>query len=506
MAVKSAISPTRAENYAEWYQQIIKAADMAENSGVRGCMIMKPWGYGIWELLARELDDRFKATGHENCYFPLFIPLSLIQKEAEHAEGFAKEMAVVTHHRLEMQNGKLVPAGELEEPLIVRPTSETIIGEAFARWINSYRDLPVLINQWANVVRWEMRTRLFLRTTEFLWQEGHTAHATKEEAVEETVKMLHVYGEVAEDVLAMPVFKGMKTPHERFAGAVDTYTIEAMVQDGKSIQFGTSHYLGQNFAKAANIKFQSKEGREEFVHTTSWGVSTRMIGALIMAHGDDDGLRLPPKVAPQQVVIVPILRDEADNATVLTYAEELAAALRQQRYEDKPLRVKVDARDLPSADKRWSWIKKGVPLLCEVGMKDIEKRGAAAQWRDKLADKKVFPTFNELVNSVITDMAAYSQRLYRDAQKIRTERLRRDIATLDEFKQYFSGNGDANYTNGTGFVLVPFCGDEDAVEPLLKELGLSFRCAPLDEQADLSKPCLFTGKPATMNVLVARAY
>src|SRR5687767_2468815 len=313
---KTAISPTREENYAEWYQQVVRAADLAEPSPVRGCMVIKPWGYAVWENMQRVLDDMFKATGHQNAYFPLFIPLSFMQKEAAHVEGFAKECAVVTHHRLEAgPDGKLRPAGELEEPLIVRPTSETIIGDAFARWVQSYRDLPLLINQWCNVVRWEMRTRLFLRTTEFLWQEGHTAHATKEEAIIEAEKMLEVYATFAEEYMALPVIRGVKTASERFAGAEDTYCIEALMQDGKALQAGTSHFLGQNFAKAFDVKFLTKENKQEYVWATSWGVSTRLIGALVMAHSDDDGLVLPPRIAPLQVVIVPIYKgDEQKKA------------------------------------------------------------------------------------------------------------------------------------------------------------------------------------------------
>src|SRR6476659_443947 len=308
----SAISPTRAENYPEWYQQVVKAADLAENSDVRGCMVIKPWGYAIWENIQRRLDAMFKATGHENAYFPLFIPMSFLEKEAEHVEGFAKECAVVTHHRLEPgPDGKLIPSpnAELEEPLIVRPTSETIIGEMYARWVQSYRDLPILINQWANVVRWELRTRLFLRTTEFLWQEGHTCHATAQEAMEETRLMLDVYAEFAEDYMAMPVIKGEKTAGERFPGAVNTYSIEAMMQDKKALQSGTSHFLGQNFSKASNIRFQSEKGTEEYAWTTSWGASTRLVGGLIMTHSDDDGLVLPPRVSPKHVVVAPIWRN-----------------------------------------------------------------------------------------------------------------------------------------------------------------------------------------------------
>src|SRR5262245_43105055 len=327
---KRALPVTREQNFPEWYQAAVRDGDMAETSPVRGCMVIKPWGWGVWERIQAELDARIKETGHENCYFPLFIPMGFIAKEAEHVEGFAKEMAVVTHHRLKNEGGKLVvdPDAKLEEPLIVRPTSETIIGDAFQRWIKSYRDLPLLINQWANVVRWEMRTRLFLRTAEFLWQEGHTAHADREDAMAETLKMLEVYREFAENVLAMPVIAGEKPANERFPGADNTYSIEAMMQDGKALQSGTSHYLGTHFAEAQNIQFQNREGQLDYCHTTSWGVSTRLIGGVIMTHGDDDGLRLPPKIAPRQIVIVPMLRDKPEDKELLDYCASLEKELK----------------------------------------------------------------------------------------------------------------------------------------------------------------------------------
>src|SRR4051794_1801567 len=332
---KTGITPTREENFPDWYQSAVKAGDLADSSPVRGCMVIKPWGYGIWERIQGELDAGFKATGHENAYFPVFIPMRLIEKEAEHVEGFAKEMAVVTHHRLEQGPDGLQPAAPLQEPLIVRPTSETIIGESFAKWIQSYRDLPLKINQWANVVRWELRPRVFLRTTEFLWQEGHTAHATSEEAWEETEQMLDLYADFAEDYLALSVVRGEKPPHERFPGAERTLAIEAMMQDGKALQAGTSHYLGQNFSKAAEIEFTTEDGSREHAYTTSWGVSTRLIGGVVMAHGDDDGLRLPPRVAPSQVVIIPILRGDEDGA-VASAAAELRASLEQAGWGGEP--------------------------------------------------------------------------------------------------------------------------------------------------------------------------
>ena len=371
---KTAITPTREENYPEWYQQVIKAADLAETSPVRGCMVIKPWGYAIWENIQKELDRRFKATGHKNAYFPLFIPMRYLQKEADHVDGFAKECAVVTHSRLEAdENGQLQPAGPLDEPLIVRPTSETIIGELFAKWVQSYRDLPLLINQWANVVRWEMRTRLFLRTSEFLWQEGHTVHATEEEAMEETRTMLDVYADFSEKYLAMPVIKGEKTEAERFPGAVSTYSIEAMMQDKKALQAGTSHFLGQNFAKSSSIKFLNAESKEEYAWTTSWGVSTRLVGGLIMTHSDDDGLVLPPAIAPAHIVILPVTPKPDSREAVLEYCRNLKQSLEAQSYLDEPIRVELDDRDIRGGEKTWSWVKKGVPVRIEVGPRDMEK-------------------------------------------------------------------------------------------------------------------------------------
>ncbi|MBA3460064.1 MAG: proline--tRNA ligase, partial [Deltaproteobacteria bacterium] len=380
---QTAITPTRADNYPEWYLKVIEAADLAENSDVRGCMVIKPWGYALWEGIQRGLDGMFKATGHVNAYFPLFIPVSYLEKEAAHVEGFAKECAVVTHHRLEARDGKLIPVGELTEPLVVRPTSETIIGASFAKWVKSYRDLPLLINQWANVVRWEMRTRLFLRTAEFLWQEGHTAHATSEEAVEETMKMLGVYAEFAEKWMALPVIQGEKTAGERFPGAVRTYCIEAMMQDRKALQAGTSHFLGQNFAKASGIEFQDDKGQVVHAWTTSWGVSTRLIGAMIMAHADDDGLILPPRLAPTQIVIIPVTPKEDTRAAVVEGCTQLAADLRGTRFDGKPIEVEIDQRDLGGGVKNWEWIKKGVPLRIEIGPRDLESGNIAVSRRDQ---------------------------------------------------------------------------------------------------------------------------
>ncbi|MEM7792099.1 MAG: proline--tRNA ligase, partial [Verrucomicrobiota bacterium] len=380
---QTAITPTREEDYPEWYQQVVKAADLAETSPVRGCMVIKPWGYAIWENIQQELDRRFKETGHRNAYFPLFIPMSFLQKEADHVEGFAKECAVVTHSRLEAgEDGKLQPAGQLEEPLIVRPTSETIIGELFSKWVQSYRDLPLLINQWANVVRWEMRTRLFLRTAEFLWQEGHTVHATADEAMQETLKMLSEYADFAENYMAVPVITGEKTEAERFPGAEATYTIEAMMQDRKALQSGTSHFLGQNFSRSSNIKFLNADGREEFAWTTSWGVSTRLIGGLIMTHSDDNGLVLPPRIAPAHLVIIPVTPKEETRQEVLDYCIGLKRELEAQRYMDGRVKVEFDDRDMRGGEKAWSWIKKGIPLRVEVGPRDMQKNSVFVGRRD----------------------------------------------------------------------------------------------------------------------------
>src|SRR6201996_1145341 len=374
--IKRALNVTREANFAEWYQTVISEADLAEESGVRGCMVIRPWGYGIWERMQRLLDDKIKATGHENCYFPLFIPLSNFEKEAEHVDGFAKEMAVVTHHRLIPDGkGKLIPdpAAKREEPLVIRPTSETVIGTAFSRWVQSWRDLPVLINQWANVVRWELRTRMFLRTTEFLWQEGHTAHATHEEAVEEVLRILDIYAEVAEDVMAMPVIKGVKSRAEKFAGALRSYSMEAMMQNGLALQAGTSHDLGQNFGKAFDVRFQSKEGQLDYVWQTSWGVSTRLIGGLIMSHSDDKGLVLPPKVAPKKTVLVPIFRQDDERAVVLEAAHKIAAEIG----------AKVDDREgLNPGAKFFHWERRGIPVVLELGPRDLASGNIVMKRRD----------------------------------------------------------------------------------------------------------------------------
>jgi len=502
-APKNAISPTRAENYPEWYQQVVKAADLAENSDVRGCMVIKPWGYAIWENIQRKLDAMFKATGHENAYFPLFIPMSFLEKEAEHVEGFAKECAVVTHHRLEPNpDGGLQPApsAKLEEPLIVRPTSETIIGATFARWLESYRDLPILINQWANVVRWELRTRMFLRTTEFLWQEGHTVHATAEEAQEETRQMLDIYAEFAENTMAMPVIQGEKTEGERFPGAVATYSIEALMQDRKALQAGTSHFLGQNFSKAQEIKFQNKAGEEVYAWTTSWGVSTRLVGSLIMTHSDDDGLVLPPKLAPAHVVILPIYKNDEERAEVMPYCQSLQAELIAQRYDDEPVRVRIDDRDLRGGEKKWQWVKKGVPLRVEVGPRDVAAGYVFPSRRDVSGKGKSAPR-DEFVAALPDTLAEIQQGLFDRAVQARKEATV-EIDTLAQFEKFFA-KGSLGGLAYCHFV------DGPEMEAKLKELKVTARCVPLDSGPDSGPEdgkCIFSGALSRRRGVFARAY
>src|SRR4030088_686595 len=420
VATKSAISPRREEDFPEWYQQVVRAAELAEPSDVRGCMVIRPWGYGLWKNMQRHLDAMFRAPGHRNAYFPLFIPLSYFAKEAEHVEGFAKECAVVTHSRLEVgADGKMKPASPLNEPLVVRPTSETIIGASYAKWVQSYRDLPILINQWANVVRWEMRPRVFLRTTEFLWQEGHTVHETETEARQETKQMLEVYETFVRDHLAIPVFSGEKSESERFPGAVQTLSIEAMVQDRKAIQAGTSHFLGQNFSRASGIQFQNREGKEEFGWTTSWGVSARLVGTVVMMHSDDDGLVLPPRIAPTHVVIIPITPKEETRGAVLDAADKLAAQLRSVRYFDAPVEVEVDRRDLGGGVKNWEWIKKGVPLRIELGPRDLESGHVAVSRRDQPVKSKEFLSREELVRRAVELLDSIQSDLFQRAKEFR---------------------------------------------------------------------------------------
>ena len=498
---RTAISPTREEDYPEWYQQVIKSADLAENTPVRGCMVIKPWGYAIWENIREALDSMFKATGHKNAYFPLFIPMSFLQREAEHVDGFAKECAVVTHSRLEAdENGKLQPAGELDEPLIIRPTSETIIGELFARWVQSYRDLPLLINQWANVVRWEMRPRLFLRTAEFLWQEGHPVHASSEEAVREMDLILDLYATFAEEWLAMPVLRGEKTENERFPGAETTLCIEAMMQDRKALQAGTSHFLGQNFSKACGIKFQDEHGKEELGWTTSWGVSTRLIGGMIMCHGDDDGLVVPPKVAPSQVVVLPVTPKEESREQVLEYCRKLVEEIGSLSYAGSPVRVELDDRDLRGGEKYWQWVKKGIPITLEVGPRDLENDAAFVGRRDVGRSGREGMSREDLLGRLPDVLQEIQDELFRKALAFREENTR-EIDSKEEFYEFFS-NSDGG-TQG-GFAMAHWDGDAKWEEQVKNDLKVTVRCIPQGEGEPGT--CIFSGNPSPCRVVFAQAY
>lgn len=497
---KTAITPTRLQNYPEWYQQVIIGADLAEMSPVRGCMVIKPWGYALWENIQQDLDKRFKATGHVNAYFPLLIPLSNLEKEAQHVEGFAKECAVVTHHRL-VPDGKggLMPDGELEEPLIIRPTSETIIGESYAKWVKSYRDLPILINQWANVMRWEMRTRMFLRTSEFLWQEGHTAHATSSEAITETLSILDIYAKFSEDFLAMPVIKGEKPCFERFPGAVNTYTIEAMMQDRKALQAGTSHFLGQNFAKASGIEFLDKDGELKNAWTTSWGVSTRLIGGLIMTHSDDNGLIAPPRIAPQQIVILPIFRNADEEETVIAYCNTLKKQLSKHVFHGEYLRVLIDMRDIRGGERMWQWVKKGVPIRVEIGPKDMEKNGLMMSRRDLDAKTKEFYTIDDFVTKASSILDEIQKNIFNRALEYRDKNVV-ELNTLTEFNDFFAG--DTNLDKG--FVSC-YAVDDAEIENFIKPLKVTARCIPLNQKETQGK-CIFTGKAVTKKMIFAKSY
>lgn len=483
----------RSEDYSKWYNELVVKADLAENSGVRGCMVIKPYGYAIWEKMQSELDRMFKESGHQNAYFPIFIPKSYFSKEASHVDGFAKECAVVTHYRLKDDgiDGVIVdPEAKLEEELIVRPTSETIIWDTYRKWIQSYRDLPLLINQWANVVRWEMRTRLFLRTAEFLWQEGHTAHATKNEAVAEAEQMLDIYAHFAEHFMAIPVIKGIKTESERFAGALETYCIEALMQDGKALQAGTSHFLGQNFAKAFDVKFTSKEGKQDFVWATSWGVSTRLMGALIMTHSDDNGLVLPPNLAPDQVVIVPIYRGKEQLEEISLVAKELIKELRS-----KGLRVKFDNRDTHKPGWKFNEYElKGVPVRIAIGPKDVENGTIEIARRDTF-EKQIIA--KEKATSVIVELMKEIQtNLYKKAFDFRAENTT-EVSTYDEFKEVLNTKG--------GFVLAHWDGTLETEEKIKKETKATIRCIALDTKKEEGK-CMVTGKPSKSLVVFAKAY
>lgn len=484
---------TREENYSKWYNDIVTKADLAENSAVRGCMVIKPYGYSIWEKMQATLDKMFKDTGHENAYFPLFIPKSFFSKEASHVEGFAKECAVVTHYRLKTApDGKIVvdEDAKLEEELIVRPTSETIIWDTYRNWIQSYRDLPLLINQWANVVRWEMRTRLFLRTAEFLWQEGHTAHATQQEALEEAEKMLGVYADFAENFLALPVLKGVKSENERFAGAIETYCIEALMQDGKALQAGTSHFLGQNFAKAFDVKFTGKDGKQEYVWATSWGVSTRLMGALIMAHSDDNGLVLPPKLAPNQVVIVPIYKTDEELARLNEKAGEIKKSL-----EALGIRVKYDNRDTHKPGWKFAEYEfKGVPVRIAIGPRDLENGTVEVARRD--TKEKASYQQIDLAHKIEHLLGQIQDNLYQKALSFR-EQNTTNVDTWDEFVKQIEGKG--------GFVYAHWDGTKETEEIIKEQTKATIRCIPLNNKKEEGK-CVLTGKPSIQRVVFARAY
>jgi prolyl-tRNA synthetase len=508
-----ALKVTRAEDFPEWYQAVVREADLAELSPTRGCMIIKPWGYGIWERIQGELDRRIKESGHDNYYFPLLIPLGFIAKEADHVEGFAKEMAVVTHHRLKKIDGTLKPdpEAELAEPFIIRPTSETIIGDAFSRWIKSYRDLPLKLNQWANVMRWEMRTRMFLRTAEFLWQEGHTAHVDEADAMDETMLALEIYRSFSEDFLALPVVAGEKPENERFPGAERTYSIEAMMQDGKALQAGTSHYLGTHFAEAQNIRYQDKEGAMTLAHTTSWGVSTRMIGGVIMTHGDDDGLRTPPAIAPRQIVIVPMLRGKPEDEELKAYCASLAADLNKLSAFGFPVRAHVDMKDAKPADKRWDWVRRGAPLICEIGPRDAAGGNVTFIKRNALREGEKIKSHTLARADFIAQAAglleATQKELFDEAKARLDGNIRGDFTTFADIEKYygtddeggeFKGWARVQWSRPTGAAL-------EEVGNRLKALKLTIRNAPKAQPGSFGK-CIFTGHPAVEEILIARAY
>lgn len=489
---KTAITPTREKNFAKWYQEVIAASDLAEHSISRGSMIIKPWGYGIWEQIQKILDKKIKALGHENVYFPALIPLSFFEKEAKHVEGFAKECAVVTHHRLQEKEGKLVPAGELEEPLIVRPTSEMIIGEALSRWTQSYRELPVLINQWANVFRWEMRTRLFLRTTEFLWQEGHTVHATKEEAVGHAQTMLFTYQDFAENVLAIPMIVGEKTQAERFPGADITYTLEAMMQDKKALQAGTSHFLGQNFARSSEIQFTDDEGERKYAWTTSWGVTTRLIGAMIMTHGDDDGLIVPPAVAPFQAVFLPIIHKEEDRKELLEFCRQIKEKIEEDHSAVSP-RLLIDDSQLRGGEKKWKWVKKGIPLRIEVGKKEketgvltISRRAFGSMDKLQLSTEEFIRTFSAILQALHDHML--------EKAKAFQEKYIFEVDSREEFEKQATKEG---------FVSACYVEDEKIEKEIKEKFSMTARVLlPAEKEGK----CIFSGNPTKYRCLFAKAY
>lgn len=486
---RNLITP-RSEDFSQWYLDVIREADLVENSPVRGCMVIKPYGYAIWENIQKFLDAEFKKTGVQNAYFPLLIPKSFLEKEAEHVSGFAKECAVVTHHRLEEKDGKLVPAGELEEPLIIRPTSETIIYDTYAKWVRSYRDLPILINQWCNVFRWEMRTRPFLRTSEFLWQEGHTAHASKEEADDKTLEMLEVYRMLGEDMLAISLVKGRKTESEKFAGAEYTTTIEAMMQDGKALQSGTSHMLGQNFAKSFDVSFLNEKQESQYVWQTSWGLSTRIIGALIMSHSDDRGLVLPPRIAPIQIVIIPIHAKPEDEVLVMDKVEEL-----KKGFDVEGVRYHVDNREGRPGFKYFEWERKGVPLRLEIGPKDVVNNSVILV--ERISTDKQAVNADSVTKDVKVRLDLIQDQLLKQSEKIRKENTH-EVTTYSEFKEVVE--------NKPGFVFAHLCLDRECEERIKEETGASTRCIPFADGIGNGGICVFCGKNAPNKVLFAKAY
>lgn len=487
MSLKHALKITRAENFSQWYQEVVTAADLAENASVRGCMVIKPYGFAIWERIQKTLDDKFKELGYRNAYFPMFIPVDLFEKEAEHVAGFAKEMAIVTHHRLEQKDGRLVPAGELETPLAVRPTSELIIGESMARWVKSYRDLPLLLNQWCNVVRWEMRTRMFLRTTEFLWQEGHTAHETEQEARAEAIQMHNVYNWCIQDVLKMFAIPGKKPNYDRFAGAVDTYTTEVMLQDGKALQAATSHYLGQNFAKAVGIEFQGRDSKLGYAHTTSFGFSTRIMGALIMSHSDDDGLNLPSEIAPYHVVVIPLFKAE-NRSLILEYCDKLKKAL------PCGVRLFVDTKENSPQNKKWDYVRKGVPLILELG--DNEIKDDSIYFTKRIFMEKCKLSFDEFVSNIDKMLLEHDSELRCRNDERCLKKINDSVKSVDELKQYFD--------NQNGFVIAKWAGSDVNLDKL-EELALTIRCIPT-KQSGVAGRCILSDQDTAMDVVIAKSY
>ncbi|MDR0942075.1 MAG: proline--tRNA ligase [Holosporales bacterium] len=483
-----ALSVTRAKNFSAWYQEVVTMAELAENSVVKGCMVIKPYGFAIWERMQRILDDKFKELGHVNAYFPMFIPLDLFEREAEHVAGFAKEMAVVTHRKVESKNGKLVPTSPLETPLAVRPTSELIIGDSMAKWVKSYRDLPLLINQWCNVVRWEMRTRMFLRTTEFLWQEGHTVHETEAEAREETIRMHEVYKWFICDVLKMFGIAGQKPEYDKFAGAVDTYTVESMMQDGKALQSATSHYLGQNFSKAVNIQFQGRDGNLRYAHTTSWGLSTRIIGGLIMSHSDDDGLNLPSEVAPYHFVIIPIIKGD-DKGEILEYCEKI------RRLTPNSVRVFIDKKETSPQNKKWDYIRKGVPFILEIGVKETSEE--RVYFTKRLTLEGTSMPLAEFGNKITELIRRHDEILKERCEETSRKKINRSVKTFAEMKEFFSKNEN-------GFVIAKF--DENLRDTeALDEFAVTVRCIPTEQSGTMGK-CILTGTDTKTDAVFAKSY